>query len=168
MNLLKSKFIQKEVQQQSTSLRTKNTELRGRPMPKSFKDYAIFCIKTNNVQALVKGYMSVLKIWLQSYTRYILRCHYCRKKKPGQAKIIYEETQTDKMRKLRYNNKNSNLPPIWWQNSRVSYSYFASGSSSFLDFSIKKDQQIKKKDSNIDGSNSPDELKTKTGLNSQI
>ena len=90
--MLKSKFIQKEVQQSSTSLRTKNTEIRGRPMPKSLKDYAIFCIKTNNVQALVKGYMSLVKIWFRSYARYILRCHYCRKKKPHQAKIIYEET----------------------------------------------------------------------------
>jgi len=75
------------------------------------------------------------------------------------------------MRKLRCKNRHSNLPPIWWQNSKVSYSYFASGSSSFLDFSIKKDvhkDNIKRKDShNNEGSMSPDELKTKTGLNIQ-
>ena len=32
----------------------------------------------------------------------------------------------------------SNLPPVWWQNSKVSYSFFASGSSSYIDFSMHK------------------------------
>lgn len=61
MSRLKSKFIQKEVEQQSTQLRTKNTD-KHRPLAKSFKDYAIFCIRTNNVSALMKGCIRLLKI----------------------------------------------------------------------------------------------------------
>lgn len=62
MSWLKSKFIQKEVQQQSRLYRTKHTEIKNRPMAKSFKDYALFCIRTNNIDALVKGYLSLIKI----------------------------------------------------------------------------------------------------------
>jgi hypothetical protein len=40
------------------------------------------------------------------------------------------------MKKIRNNKQHPNVPPIWWQNSKVSYSFFASGSSSFIDFSI--------------------------------
>jgi len=80
MYRLKSKFIEKEVEWQSTQLRMKNEQIRSRPLPKSFKDYAIFCIKTNNVEALMKGLYKLGKIYFYSYARYLLRCHYCRKK----------------------------------------------------------------------------------------
>ena len=49
MSRLKSKFIEKEVEGQSSQLRMKNEQIRDRPRPKSFMDYALFCIKTNNV-----------------------------------------------------------------------------------------------------------------------
>jgi len=53
-----------------------------------------------------------------------------------------------KHKKIRHLNNSSSLPPIWWQNSKVSYSYFASGSSSFLDFSILKENgHVARKDS---------------------
>jgi hypothetical protein len=41
------------------------------------------------------------------------------------------------MKKLRNKQNLSSVPPVWWQNSKVSYSFFASGSSSFLDFKTK-------------------------------
>lgn len=70
-------------------------------MPKSFKDYAIFCIRTNNIEALLKGYWSLLKIQFMIYSRYILRCHLCRKKRTDPSKMIFEETLKEKRKKLR-------------------------------------------------------------------
>jgi len=55
MYRLKSKFIEKEVEQYNTQKRTKGGDNKNRPQPKSFYDYAIFCIRTNNVSALSKG-----------------------------------------------------------------------------------------------------------------
>ena len=39
------------------------------------------------------------------------------------------------------NTTSNAVPPIWWQNSKVSYSFFASGASSFLDFSMAQNNQ---------------------------
>jgi len=54
----------------------------------------------------------------------------------------------------------SNIPPVWWQNSKVSYSYFASGTSSFIDFGLKGNQsQINRNDSHSyvdEGTHSPE------------
>lgn len=110
-------------------------------MPKSFKDYALFCIRTNNIEALLKGYLSLFKIQFMIYSRCVLRCHRCRKKTPSAAKMVQEDTLKDKRKKLRNQGNMSSVPPIWWQNSKVSYSYFASGSSSFLDFTTKDKKQ---------------------------
>jgi hypothetical protein len=141
MSRLKSKFIEKEVEGQSTQLRMKNEHVRNRPLPKSFKDYAIFCIKTNNVWALLKGLLKLSKIYFLSYLRWVLRCHFCRKK---QKKIVNRGnyfytlycSKQEKMKHQRHLQNSSTIPPIWWQNSKVSYSFFASGSSSFLDFTM--------------------------------
>jgi hypothetical protein len=102
MQRLKNKFIEKEVEQQSTQWRMKNDQTRSRPLPKSFKDYAVFCIRTNNKEALFKGLWKLSRIYLYSYSRYFLRCHYCRKKTKIQItdfKLTYQE----KMRKQRQN-----------------------------------------------------------------
>ena len=101
MQRLKSKFIEKEVEHHSTQLRMKNENIRNRPLPKSFKDYALFCIRTNNVEALVKGLYKLTKIFLFSYARWLLRCHYCRKKK--NVKWIQNiDTKHEKYRKQRF------------------------------------------------------------------
>ena len=84
-------------------MRTKNTEIRNRPLPKNLIDYAIFCIRTNNVQALLKGYFKLFKIYVNNYTRYILRCHPCRKKHSGPKIVLLEDTRRDKMKKFRSN-----------------------------------------------------------------
>lgn len=102
MQRLKNKFIEKEVEQQSTHWRNKNDQTRSRPLPKSFKDYALFCIRTNNKEALFKGLWKLSLIYLNSYSRYFLRCHYCRKK--GKVQISdFKLTYQEKMRKQRQN-----------------------------------------------------------------
>ena len=89
MGSLKSKFIIKEVAWQSKDLRKKNhQDNTNRPQPKSFVDYAWFCIRTNNVGALIKGYWALCKIYIFVYARFVLRCHYCRKKKLDNKKIL--------------------------------------------------------------------------------
>ena len=80
MYRLKSKFIEKEVEYQSTHWRMKNETTRSRPLPKSFRDYALFCIKTKNQMALFKGLYKLTKIYIYGYARWTLRFHYCRKK----------------------------------------------------------------------------------------
>lgn len=135
MARLKGKFIEKEVEQQSQELRKKNTAISDRPIAKNFLDYAKFCIMTNNFGALMKGYWKLSKIYFLVYSRYVLRCHYCRKKQLDKRKILNMNTPKEERRQIRKRGKN-NVEPVWWQNSRVSYSFFASGSSSFLDFSL--------------------------------
>jgi hypothetical protein len=102
MSRLKSKFIEKEVEQQSTQWRNKNDQTRSRPLPKSFKDYALFCIRTNNRDALVKGLYKLSIIYFTSYFRYFLRCHYCRKKKSKVIISDFKLTYQEKMKKKRH------------------------------------------------------------------
>lgn len=112
--MLKSKFIQNEVEQQSSHVRIKNKESCNRPQAKNLIDYAIFCIKTNNVSALFKGYMSLLQIQVILYSRYFLRCHCCRKKRPDKIQQIIENNLNEKRYKKRYQGNMSSVPPIWW------------------------------------------------------
>lgn len=51
MSKLKKEFIIKEIQRQSSYFleQKSNSELN---LPNSFKDYAVYCVKTNNTQAL--------------------------------------------------------------------------------------------------------------------
>mmetsp|Transcript_37504 Transcript_37504/g.57447 ORF Transcript_37504/g.57447 Transcript_37504/m.57447 type:complete len:100 (+) Transcript_37504:1588-1887(+) len=99
MYRLKTKFIEQEVEQQSSKLRMKNDQTRSRPLPKSFKDYAIFCIRTNNVEALLKGLVKLGKIYFYQYARWLLRCHYLRKKQNNSKWIHLPESKMDQMRK---------------------------------------------------------------------
>lgn len=101
MASLKSKFIEKEIEWQNKDLRTKNKEIGNRPLPKNFIDYAWFCIRTNNVGALMKGYWALSKIYIFVYARYILRCHYCRKKKLNPKKILHLDRAHDDYKSIR-------------------------------------------------------------------
>lgn len=85
----------------------KNEKMRNRPLPKSFKDYALFCIKTNNVSALVKGLFKLWKIYIFSYARFVLRCHYCRKK--HKTLKLTNDSKMQQMKKQR-----DKQTPIWW------------------------------------------------------
>jgi hypothetical protein len=142
MYRLKSKFIEKEVEHQSTELRSKNEKIRNRPMAKNFKDYALFCVKTNNVQALTRGLYKLARINFYTYARWALRCHYCRKnEKHIRWHNINQLPKLAKMKQHRHQQNASQIPPIWYQNSKFSYSFFASGSSSFLDFSMNQQKK---------------------------
>jgi hypothetical protein len=112
MAKLKSKFIEKEVEHQSQELRKKNKAIGDRPLAKNFIDYAKFCIMTNNFGALMKGYWKLSKIYILVYSRYILRCHYCRKRKLDNKKFLNMNTLKDDLKNSRRNI--SNVKPVWW------------------------------------------------------
>jgi hypothetical protein len=98
MSKLKSKFIEKEVEQTSKELRKKNKSISDRPLAKNFSDYAKFCFMTNNLGALLKGYWKLCKIYILVYSRYILRCHYCRKRKIDSRKLLNMNTLKDDLK----------------------------------------------------------------------
>ena len=77
----------------------KNEKYRNRPQPKNFYDYAMFCIKTNNVHALSKGLYKIVKIYVYCYARWLLRCHYCRKKQ--NSKLINLNQAVNKLEILK-------------------------------------------------------------------
>lgn len=65
----------------------------------------------------MKGYWALSKIYIFVYARFFLRCHYCRKKKLDNRKILNINRPIEE--------KSKSKNPLWWQNSRVSYSFFA-------------------------------------------
>lgn len=52
MSKLKKEFIIREIQQQSSYFLEPKAHHHSHNLPNSFKEYAVYCIKTNNTQAL--------------------------------------------------------------------------------------------------------------------
>lgn len=60
MSKLKKEFIIKEIQRQSSYFLEQEKSLSELNLPKSFREYAVYCYKTNNTYALFSKSISIL------------------------------------------------------------------------------------------------------------
>lgn len=63
MAKLKKEFIIKEIQRQSSYFLEQEKSLSELNLPKSFKEYAVYCYKTNNTQALFSKLLTYLSLF---------------------------------------------------------------------------------------------------------
>lgn len=117
MKILKNQFIVKEIRQQSSLFITKEQTKKNvshiqikekKPLPKSFKEYAVFCYQTNNTKALLKGVCMLVSHLIYEHGKKILKCS-CLRQTPQQKQGGNKIIQT----------RHSHIRPIWMQLSGI-------------------------------------------------